>query len=218
MNQNLTAVILSAGKSKRMGSEKALLTYDGRRFIEIILSELRRFDFEKIIVVLGNHNEKKIRGEVDLGKAEILINSQNELGQIYSVKLAACHLLKTNSRAFMLCLVDQPLVKKGTYGKIVDFFKENCDCIVIPKCLREARNQKSEGGELRRGKDPKNHSLYKRGHPIIIPRVYWNLILETPAGESLHWVTHHKKVKVKDVIVDDSNILKDFDTPRDYAG
>ncbi len=214
----VSGIILSAGKSERMGRDKALLKCGGRRFVEKIISDLLSIGIDRIFIVLGEHNFVRIKREADLNPAEILINKEVELGQLHSVKLATERLTEEKAEAFMLCLVDQPLVKKETYGKIVDFFKENCDCIVIPMCLREARNRKSEGGELRRGKDPKNHSLYKRGHPIIIPRVYWNLILETPAGESLHWVTHHKKVKVKDVIVDDSNILKDFDTPRDYAG
>lgn len=61
-----------------------------------------------------------------------------------------------------------------------------------------------------------NSKLYKRGHPIIIPEIYWHLCFDGPDDKGLHWVTHHPAAKVLDFLVNDDNIFKDFDTPDDY--
>ncbi|MEA3306273.1 MAG: hypothetical protein U9Q34_00630, partial [Elusimicrobiota bacterium] len=92
--------------------------------------------------------------------------------------------------------------------KIIDFWLKNRDCIIIPKVKRPKN--------VVYPKTPKPYPPYKRGHPIIIPKIYWHLCFEGPEDKGLHWVTHHPQVKVLDLFVDDDNILKDFDTPEDY--
>ena len=189
------SIILAAGKSKRMGVDKAFLEINGKSFIEIITEKLK--DISKIIIVAGKHNFKKINN-IYGNKFKIILNDNYKLGQINSVKLAVSYLIKNNIKeSVMINLVDQPLIKKATYKKMILEHKKNKDKIIIPFTKIE--------------KD-KN----KRGHPIIIPNTYFNLILKAPYDKGLHWVTHHKKVKVKDIYISDRNIIKDFDTYEDY--
>jgi len=100
----------------------------------------------------------------------------------------------------MICLVDQPLIKEETYWKIASFSAENPDRIIIPKFLK-----KLEGDQK-----------YKRGHPIVIPQKFRKLCMIGALEKGLHWVTHHPDVEIKEIIVEDEGIIRDFDTMSDY--
>ncbi|NLH38491.1 MAG: nucleotidyltransferase family protein [Elusimicrobia bacterium] len=196
----MISLILSAGKSKRMGSDKAFLKYANKTFIETIISKLKPVS-DNIIVIAGKHNIKKIR-EMLSEDINVILNPDYKLGQINSVKVAVKYLLKNNIKEpIMVNLIDQPYIRKETYKKIVNFYKKNKKYIIIPK----AKISDSTS----------NNYFYKRGHPIIIPPEYFDLILKAPYDKGLHFVTHHKKAKVKDITVNDKMILKDTDTPEE---
>ena len=53
----IAGLILAAGESRRMGRDKALLTFSGRTFLETILHKLGAAGIENVTVVLGHHAE-----------------------------------------------------------------------------------------------------------------------------------------------------------------
>ena len=57
MKNNLSAIILSAGESSRMGSPKALLKIGESTFLEKIYKNLFICHFHEIIVLLGKDND-----------------------------------------------------------------------------------------------------------------------------------------------------------------
>src|SRR5438309_10194271 len=69
----LAAVILSGGASSRMGSPKALLSYQGRPFLEHLLEVTSHRNVGVRRVVLGAHAEP-IAKSVELKADEIVIN------------------------------------------------------------------------------------------------------------------------------------------------
>ncbi|PIS47931.1 MAG: hypothetical protein COT17_00905 [Elusimicrobia bacterium CG08_land_8_20_14_0_20_51_18] len=213
----LKGVVLAAGNSSRMGRPKALLEHEGVSFIEIVCGKLRGLGLEGITAVLGRDHEmvlKKWRPQ----KEEIVLNDRPELGQIHSLRLALKEI--SSEASFLICLVDQPLIKQETYEAVKDFWLKNPDCIVIPRCRRAGEPQVSGLKSQVCPPDPlrvtHDASRFKRGHPIIIPAVYRDLCFSGPVDKGLHWVTHHEKVRVKDLETEDSGILRDFDTPEDY--
>ena len=44
-----SAIILAGGRSSRMGQKKALLLYQGKSFIDIIIEKLKSVDIQEII-------------------------------------------------------------------------------------------------------------------------------------------------------------------------
>ncbi len=203
----LTAIVLSAGDSKRMGRTKALLKYKGKTFIENICHRLRENKISDRIIVLGANEKEILSNWAPLGEKTAL-NKNPEAGQISSLRVGLKN-INPESKAVLIALVDQPTIKTQTYKKIIDFWRLHQDCIIIPKVKRPEN--------VSYPLTPNPYPLYKRGHPIIIPKIYWHLCFDGPDDKGLHWVTHHPKVKVLDLFVDDDNILKDFDSPEDYA-
>src|SRR5207244_1131680 len=104
----LAAVILSGGASRRMGSPKALVSYQGASFLEHLLSVTRHPAIGVRRVVLGPDAEA-ISQQVALAAGEIVINNDWEQGQLSSIQ-AAVRSLPLGTGGMLLCPVDHPLV------------------------------------------------------------------------------------------------------------
>ena len=63
MSERFAAVVIAAGESRRMGTPKQLLPWEGRTFIEQIVSTLLESPLDEIIVVLG-HRAEEIREQI----------------------------------------------------------------------------------------------------------------------------------------------------------
>lgn len=193
----LSAIVLAAGDSSRMGRPKALLEWRGKPFIEHVCGALRAAGVRDRVVVLG-----RAAGEIlaawKPGGEKIVVNPRPELGQLSSLRAGLAE-TDVSAEGCLVCLADQPTVKAGTYRRIMEFWSLDRGALVIPRVLRAT------------------DSRLKRGHPIVIPAVHRHLCFEGPLEEGLHWVTHHPSVVTADLDVDDQEIIRDFDTPEDYA-
>lgn len=192
-------IILAAGKSKRIGGgDKAFLKYKDKTFIENIIEKISD-KVKKILIVSGNHNYKSIKNKLNNTSNIIIIkNTKYHLGQIYSVKLAIRYInenLKPDH--IMIHLIDQPHIKRTTYLKMIKFFNSKKE-VVIPAFFIKKENK------------------LKRGHPVIIPKKYLNLVLKSPYSQGLHWFIHHKDVKTYNIILKDISVIQDIDTLHDF--
>jgi len=217
----LSAVILAAGNSERMGRTKALLEYRGATFLSTVCDALRQAGADERIVVLGRAQREILSAWKPQGE-KVSLNPRPEDGQLSSLR-SGIESASKDAAGFMVCLADQPTIKPDTYKKIIAFWREHKDAIVIPRCMRDkAKEQPQVPGDspltscrssLSTAHSPLPH---KRGHPIIIPAIYRHLCFEGPLDKGLHWVTHHPSVKVLDLTVEDAGIIRDFDTPEQY--
>lgn len=84
-----SAIILSAGKSERMGEPKALLKYnENKTFIQKITETYLQAGIEQVIVVLNSELFDEIKKEnINLpSNIEIAINDNPEWGRFYSLQ------------------------------------------------------------------------------------------------------------------------------------
>jgi molybdenum cofactor cytidylyltransferase len=192
----LSAIVLAAGDSSRIGRPKALLQWRGLPFLEHVCDALRRSDVEDRVVVLGKDSHEILSAWHPAGE-KVTVNAHPEHGQLSSLR---CGLLDAAGTAegYLVCLADQPTIPVDTYRRVIDCWLAAKDSIVIPRTMRAA------------------DSRLKRGHPIIIPAAHRGLCFEGPLEKGLHWVTHHPSVKINDLEVKDPEIIRDFDTPEDY--
>lgn len=164
----LAAVILSGGASRRMGSPKALLPFQGRPFLEHLLDVTRHSKIGVRRVVLGAHAES-IAKAVALEPGEVVVNENWEQGQLSSIQ-AALRSLPPGTEGMMLCLIDHPLISRSLVNGLVDMFSATHAPVVLP--VFEGR----------------------RGHPVIFSSAVYGELEKAPpelGARSVVWAHKH---------------------------
>ncbi|HEY6329032.1 MAG TPA: nucleotidyltransferase family protein, partial [Blastocatellia bacterium] len=140
----VSAILLAAGKSERMGRFKQLLPLGGKTFIECCVENLLASPAGEVIVVTG-HNEQAIRRTLEGQPIQLVHNPDYELGMATSIVRGFRHISR-ESTAGMIALADQPTIPASVMDQLIIAYRKTDPLILVPT-HRE-----------------------RRGHPIIISR------------------------------------------------
>jgi molybdenum cofactor cytidylyltransferase len=187
----IAGLILAAGESRRMGRDKALLTYRGRTFLETIINNLGAAGVEKITVVLGHHAET-IAKAVNLAAVRVVANSEYQQGQTSSLQLGLAATAADSPEGVILCLVDHPAISVEVLATLIERFESTQAPVLIP----------THKGE--------------RGHPVVIHQTLFPELLALPTGEAANAVIRKYRDVTQFVEVADPGILLDVDDPGTY--
>jgi molybdenum cofactor cytidylyltransferase len=187
----IAGLILAAGESRRMGRDKALLTYHGRSFLETIIHNLGAAGIDKVTVVLGHHAET-IQRAVNLADVRVVVNHDYPRGQTSSLQLGLAAAAADSPQAVILCLVDHPAISSEVMGKLRESFESIHRPVLIP--------------------------TYKgqRGHPIVISQALFRELLALPPEEAANTIIRKYRDATQFVEVADPGILLDVDDPTAY--
>lgn len=187
----IAATILAAGASSRMGQPKALLMFRGRTFLESVLDASRAVGVKHPIVVLGDDADK-ILAKNELHGVKVIRNEEITAGPIGSIRAAIHQVIDHPVDAMLVWPVDMPHVAISTVELLIDRFRSSHRPIVVP--VFDGR----------------------RGHPVLFGRAVFQELLEVPDGEGAHSVVRADPSRVEEVIVEDSAVVEDLNTPEDY--
>ncbi len=187
----IAGLILAAGESSRMGSDKALLNYHGRTFLETILSTLRNAGLRRIAVVLGHH-AAEIQRALDLRGTEVVVNEDYRRGQTSSLQAGLKALESEDLEAVLLCLVDHPKISVGVVQKLIATFRKSPAPVVIPTFQEQ------------------------RGHPVLIGRPLFTELKTLSHDQGANTVIRKYRDSASFVEVSDPGILIDVDSPAAY--
>ena len=188
----ISAIVLAAGESKRMGRPKQLLEWQGKPLLQHSLESLINSAVDEIILVLG-HEADRIRATLPALPIKIVINPDYQQGMASSLRrglLAA----DRSSEAFLVLLADQPGIGPEIMNTIIRTFRQADPRrgIVRPVC---------------RG---------RRGHPVLIGAQYREEVLRLQGDLGARQILMNHPGDVLEIDVEDNAILEDIDTPEEY--
>jgi len=186
--QKVAAIILAAGRSERMGTPKPLLAIEGSTFLETIIENLKGAGLREIIVVLG-HRAMEIKSHLP-ADVKSIVNDNYERGQLSSLK-RGLGLLSSDTDAFLMVLVDHPLVSVVTYRAIIDLLEKGAP-IVLPKYKG------------------------KRGHPVGFSTAYIKELMDAPEDIGARFVIKNNIDNLVELPVYDRNVCFNINTKEDY--
>jgi len=123
----VTAVILAAGASTRMGQPKLLLPLGDEPLVRRTVRQICGAGFDDVLVVVG-HQHEKLRLALDGLLVRQVLNAQYETGMGSSFRAAIEQLGQTD--AAMFALADQPFVTTKEYQTVLETYRRHLPAIV----------------------------------------------------------------------------------------
>jgi len=116
----ISAILLAAGESKRMGKPKQLMPLGGTTILEQTIDNSLNSEVDEVIVVLGAIAEetKKI---VAARPVKTVVNPNYQQGMSTSI-IAGLNMVDSRARAVMIALGDQPFIDSQTLNRLIDEF------------------------------------------------------------------------------------------------
>ena len=185
------AVVLAAGESRRMGTQKLLLPFGDTTVVAAVVRSARASRAGRTLVVLGA-DRAAVRLELEPRGVEFAVNEDYQLGMLSSVQ-AGFRALPADAAAAVVMLGDQPFLPSRVIDAVIGAFEEHGRGIVIPAF---------QG---------------RRGHPVLIDLKYRGEVLALDPADGLRRLMRAHPGDILEVEAGDANILRDLDTPEDYA-
>jgi molybdenum cofactor cytidylyltransferase len=186
-------VILAAGDSSRMGTDKALLAWSGETFLSLAIRRLSTVcDF---VVVVAGKNTETLRPLIYQNAGYLVINPQPEQGQFSSLRIGLREVLDRGRDSAFITLVDRPAATDETLELLRETFlhsRPEQTWAVVPEF---------------RG---------KHGHPYLASREMIEAFLRAPQTATAREVEHANQSKVLYVPVSDPNVIANLNTPEEY--
>ncbi len=189
----ITALVLAAGLSTRMGQPKMLLPWGGSIVIDQVVNTLIDAQLDDICVVTGGSHEE-IKEALTRRKAKLIYNPDYANGEMLSSVQLGLRSIRPESEAALIVLGDQPQIEIWVIKAIVTEFRIEQKSIVVP-----------------------SYQMH-RGHPWLIERSMWEGIQRLEPPSTLHDFLLDNQGSIAYVNVDTTSILQDLDTPEDYHG
>jgi len=186
----ISALLLAAGESKRMGRQKLLLPFGTNTIIEQAIDNLLNSRVDEIIVVLGYRAEELIT-KIGRNPLKIAVNPHYQQGMSTSI-IAGLNLIDNNAKAVMIALADQPSISNKTIDKLIEEFRLHNKGIIIPTY---------QGN---------------RGHPVIFSIKYKSALLKLTGDVGGRGIIEKHRDDILEIPVDYKDINVDIDTPSDY--
>ncbi len=191
-SSNITAIILAAGQSQRMGEKnKLLLNINKKTMIKHVVDAVKLSHIMNIIIVTG-HEDKNIKKYLNGIDVKFIHNHSYKTGISSSLKKGIAALPDQCDGA-LICLGDMPLVNHNDINQIIAAFK--IDAI---------------------------HDIYipvfngRWGNPVLIGNRLFNKIKNLSGDMGAKQLFKNNPDLIYKIEMPNDNILKDFDTARSF--
>jgi molybdenum cofactor cytidylyltransferase len=192
----LSAVVLAAGLSSRMGgANKLLLGLRGVPIVRQCVATLLGHPFAEVVVVTG-HQGAEVEAALDGLPVRVAYNPNYQEGQMTSVRsgLAALSERSASASGVMVCLSDQPFLTTDDVNTIAAAFLARPACPVLVPTFAGTR-----------------------GNPIVLARKSIEEILLRGGNFGCRQFVSKNADIVETFVMPNDHVLVDLDYPADYA-
>lgn len=184
------AIVLAAGRSRRMGQPKPLLPVDGESFLQRVVRVLQEGGCRGVIVVAREGDDVVVR-QAETAGAKVVCNPDPDGEPIDSLRLGLPE-IEDDAVAVLVQPVDHPLVTQETVAALLDTFRRTGAPVVRP--------------------------VYQGvpGHPGLFARRVLPELLEPGLPHGARSVVERHRGELVEVAVRDPGVVAGVDTPDDY--
>jgi molybdenum cofactor cytidylyltransferase len=186
----ICALVLAAGRSRRMGTQTLLLPLRGRPVIAHVVDQLLGSPVDQVFVVVGEEG-KQIVEAVGGRRVHFVTNADAE-GEMLSSVRCGLSAMPEDCVAALVALGDQPSITSDVVAQLVQAFQTTGRGIVVP----------THDG--------------RRGHPLLFAMHYRDEILTRYDDRGLRGLLQAHPQDTFEVEVATAGILEDIDLPDDY--
>lgn len=189
----VAALLLAAGRSRRMGAFKPLLPFGRNHTVaQTCVANLREAGIERIVIVVG-HREEDVRQNLSHFDIHFAVNREAESEMTVSIK-RGIERLPDDFTDVLIHLVDLPGVSGETIREIASAppVIEGKPRLIVPEY----------GG--------------RGGHPVLIDLTYRTELLNLDPTRGLRSLFDEQHGLVRRLTVNSPYIIRDMDTPEDY--
>ena len=186
----VSAVVLAAGMSRRMGTPKQLLRIGGETILAHTLKNVRSSAVSEIVLVLGFAAES-VEKEISIERLKLVHNHNYQQGMGTSLRTGLTA-VDAKASAALIVLADQPFVRPETINKLIACHQESKPQIIIP--------------------------MYRgfRGNPVLLDRSVFSELKELSGDVGCRAIFGSHAENICKLAVDDVGILLDIDSREEY--
>ena len=186
----ICALVLAAGRSQRMGTQKLLLPVGGQPMIARIVDQLLASPIDRVFAVIGPDGDRIAAALA--GRPVTFVVNADEQGEMLSSVRCGLAALPQECTAALVVLGDQPGLTANVVAQLLRAFQTADRGIVVPT---------ADG---------------RRGHPLLVALRYRDEILTSYDAVGLRGLLQAHPEDVYEVEVGTPRILEDLDTPQDF--
>lgn len=187
----ISAIILAAGQSRRMGQPKMLLPWGELTVIEHVITTFLKAEVEDVVVVTGGARDQ-VEQAIQRYPVRRVHNTEYATGEMLSSLQCGLRAMTVQARATLVGLGDQPQVEERSIRAICETYLEGRSGLVVTSFQK------------------------RRGHPWLVARPFWDELLQMEPPESPRDFLNRHSSEIQYVNLDTASILADLDTPEDY--
>lgn len=187
----ISAVVLAAGRSQRMGRPKMTLPWGDSTVIGQVVSTLSNAGLDEILVVTGGAHQE-VEGALQGAPCRLVFNPEYAAGEMTRSLQAGLEAADKASIAALVVLGDQPQIELSIVRSILAEFLESQAELVVPSFQM------------------------RRGHPWVITRSLWPEVLAIRPPNTLRDFLSARNALIHYYPVASASVLMDLDTPEDY--
>ncbi len=185
----IRGIILAAGLSTRMGTQKMLLPFGGATVVAHVAGQLLASALAEVVVIVGHEGERVAEALAERA-VRVVVNELYADGMLSSVR---CGLRALGPcEAVLVALGDQPSITTALVDELITAYPRCGRGILVP---------------LHAG---------RRGHPVLFTGRYRDEVLTRFDDVGLRALMQAQPDDVAEWPVADEAVLSDMDYPEDY--